>query len=457
MDLFGNNNDDGKIKEKTSGGKTVGGFLPPLAERLRPKTLSEFIGQTHILGKDKPLKNLLDSGFIRSMILWGPPGSGKTTLAGIIANAAGYEFYKISAVSSGVKELREIIDKANISFKHYKQPLIIFIDEIHRFNKSQQDLLLHSVEEGSLILIGATTENPSFEINSPILSRVTVFTLNPLFEEDVKVIIDRALNTDDVLNKKKIILEKDGRNALIRYSGSDARIMLNALEMAVNLAKPDDKGNIVLTAKTVEDAYLRKSRYDKTGEEHYNTISAFIKSLRGSDPDGAVFWLAKMLDSGEDVKFIARRMIILASEDIGNAEPDALNLAVSCFNAVNTVGMPEARIILSQTATYLAACPKSNASYLAIEEALNDVKKFPSAVVPLHLRNAPTKLMKDLDYHKGYKYSHDYKGHFTEQTYLPKELSSRIYYRPENIGKEKEIKIRLKTLWGKGKDYGGDD
>ena len=457
MDLFGNNDDDDKIKEKTSGGKTAGSFLPPLAERLRPKTLSEFIGQTHILGKDKPLKNMLDSGFIRSMILWGPPGSGKTTLAGIIANAASYEFYKISAVSSGVKELREIIDKANISFKHYKQPLIIFIDEIHRFNKSQQDLLLHSVEEGSLILIGATTENPSFEINSPILSRVTVFTLNPLFEEDLNLIIDRALNTDDVLNKKKIILEKDGRNALIRYSGSDARIMLNALEMAVNLAKPDDKDNIVLTAKTVENAYLRKSRYDKTGEEHYNTISAFIKSLRGSDPDGAVFWLAKMLDSGEDVKFIARRMIILASEDIGNAEPNALNLAVSCFNAVNTVGMPEARIILSQAATYLAACPKSNASYLAIEEALSDVKKFPGAAVPLHLRNAPTKLMKDLDYHKGYKYSHDYKDHFTEQTYLPKELSSRIYYRPENIGKEKEIKIRLKTLWGKSKDYGEDD
>ena len=456
MDLFGNNDDD-KIKEKTSGGKTAGGFLQPLAERLRPKTLPEFIGQTHILGKDKPLKNILDSGFIRSMILWGPPGSGKTTLAGIIANEAGYEFYKISAVSSGVKELREIIDKANISFKHYKQPLIIFIDEIHRFNKSQQDLLLHSVEEGSLILIGATTENPSFEINSPILSRVTVFTLNPLFEEDLNLIIDRALNTDDILNKKKILLENDGRNALIRYSGSDARIMLNALEMAVSLSKPDDNGNIVLTAKTVEDAYLRKSRYDKTGEEHYNTISAFIKSLRGSDPDGAVFWLAKMLDSGEDVKFIARRMIILASEDIGNAEPDALNLAVSCFNAVNTVGMPEARIILSQAATYLAACPKSNASYIAIEEALSDVKKFPSATVPLHLRNAPTKLMKDLDYHKGYKYSHNYKDHFAEQTYLPKELSSRIYYRPENIGKEKEIKNRLKTLWEKSKDYGGDD
>ena len=450
MDLFDNNINNIHEKKESD-------FLPPLAERLRPKVLSEFIGQTHILGKDKPLKNMMDSGFIRSMILWGPPGSGKTTLAGIIANTAGYEFYKISAVSSGVKELREIIDKANISFKHYKKPLMIFIDEIHRFNKSQQDLLLHSVEEGSLILIGATTENPSFEINSPILSRVTVFTLNPLFEEDLNLIIDRALDTDEALNKKKIILEKDGRNALVRYSGSDARIMLNALELAVNLAKPDDKGNIILNVKTIENAYLRKSRYDKTGEEHYNTISAFIKSLRGSDPDGAVFWLAKMLDSGEDVKFIARRMIILASEDIGNAEPDALNLAVSCFNAVNTVGMPEARIILSQTATYLASCPKSNASYLAIEEALGDVKKFPGAVVPLHLRNAPTKLMKDLDYHKGYKYSHDYKGHFTEQTYLPKELSSRIYYRPENIGKEKEIKIRLKTLWGKIKDYGGDD
>jgi len=397
---------------------------------------------------------MLDSKFIRSMILWGPPGSGKTTLAGIIANTFDYEFYKISAVSSGVKELREIIDKANISFKHYKKPVIIFIDEIHRFNKSQQDLLLHSIEEGSLILIGATTENPSFEINSPILSRVTVFVLNPLFEEDLSQIIDRALNSDEVLNKKKIILEKEGRNSLIRYSGSDARIMLNALEISANLAKPDDNGGITLTANIIEDAYLRKSRYDKTGEEHYNTISAFIKSLRGSDPDGAVFWLAKMLDSGEDVKFIARRMIVLASEDIGNAEPDALNMAVSCFNAVNVIGMPEARIILSQTAAYLASCPKSNASYIAIEEALSDVKKFPGAAVPLHLRNAPTKLMKDLDYHKGYKYSHDYKNHFTEQLYLPAELSTRIYYRPQDSGKEKELKAHLKSLWGTTKKYG---
>lgn len=438
MNLFSNNSID---------------FLPPLAERLRPKSLPEFIGQPHLLDKDKPLRLLLDSKFIRSMIFWGPPGSGKTTLAGIIANTLDYDFYKISAVSSGVKELREIIDKANISFKHYKKPIIIFIDEIHRFNKSQQDLLLHSIEEGSLILIGATTENPSFEINSPILSRVTVFVLNPLLEEDLSRIIDRALNSDETLSKKKIILEKDGRDSLIRYSGSDARIMLNALEIATNLAKPNDNGTITLTAKIIEDSYLRKSKYDKTGEEHYNTISAFIKSLRGSDPDGAVFWLAKMLDSGEDIKFIARRMIILASEDIGNAEPDALNLAVSCFNAVAVIGMPEARIILSQAATYLAGCPKSNASYLAIDEALEDVHNFPGASVPLHLRNAPTKLMKDLDYHKGYKYSHGYKNHFTAQLYLPVELSSKIYYRPQDLGKEKDIKARLKSLWGTAKKY----
>ena len=430
-----------------------GDFLPPLADRLRPKVLSEFIGQPHLLDKDKPLRNMLDSKFIRSMILWGPPGSGKTTLAGIIASTFNYEFYSISAVSSGVKELREFIDKADISFKRYKKPVILFIDEIHRFNKSQQDLLLHSIEEGSLILIGATTENPSFEINSPILSRVLVFTLNPLSEDDLSKIIDRALNTDEVLKKKKIFMDKEDINILIKYSGSDARIMLNALEIAVNLAKPSEKGGIILTEKIIEEAYLRKSKYDKTGEEHYNTISAFIKSIRGSDPDGAVFWLAKMLDSGEDIKFIARRMIILASEDVGNAEPEGLNLAVSCFNAVNVIGMPEARIILSQTAVYLASCPKSNASYLAIEEALKDVKDFPGVTVPLHLRNAPTKLMKDLDYHKGYKYAHNFENHFVKQPYLPPELSSRTYYRPEDIGREKELKNRLKFLWEKDKNY----
>jgi len=466
MNLF-DNLDSSDINDGSDSNTATNEFnknIQPLAERLRPKSLYEFFGQNHILGEGKPLKNMLDAGFIRSMIFWGPPGSGKTTLATIIAGISGYEFYKISAVSSGVKELREIIDKANTNFKYYGKPIIIFIDEIHRFNKSQQDTLLHSIEEGSLILIGATTENPSFEINSPILSRVTVFTLQPLFKEDLNLIIDRALASDETIKKKKINLEEDGREALIKYSGSDARIMLNALETAINTSKPAintaksyinnvNDGKIILDATKIEEAYLRTSKYDKTGEEHYNTISAFIKSLRGSDPDGAVFWLAKMLDSGEDVKFIARRMIILASEDVGNAEPDALNMAVSCFNAINVIGMPEARIILSQTATYLASCPKSNASYLAIESALNDVKKFPGITVPLHLRNAPTKLMKELDYHEGYRYDHNYENHFAKQKYLPEELSNRIYYRPENIGKEKEIKIRLKALWGENKNY----
>ncbi len=430
-------------------------FLPPLAERLRPKTLSDFIGQSNILGKDKPLRNMLDSKLIRSMILWGPPGSGKTTLANIIANIFDYEFYHISAVSSGVKELREIIDKTNTNVKYYKEPLtlILFIDEIHHFNKSQQDLLLHSIEGGRLILIGATTENPSFEINPPILSRASVFTLDPLSKDALSKIARRALNIDTVLSKKNIILQESGTNALVGCSGNDARIMLNTLEIAVNITKPDGKGALILTAKTIEEACSGKFKYDKTGEEHYNTISAFIKSLRGSDPDGAVFWLARMLDAGENIKFIARRMIIMASEDVGNAEPEALGVAVNCFNAVNVIGMPEARIILSQTATYLAGCPKSNASYTAIEEALKDVKNFPGARVPLHLRNAPTKLMKNAGYHEGYKYTHDYKNHFTEQQYLPPELSSRVYYRPDGIGKEKEVKARLEFLWKGSKVY----
>ncbi len=429
-----------------------GNSLPPLAERLRPRSISEFIGQMHLLGENKPLRNMLDSKLIRSMILWGPPGSGKTTLAGIISNTSGYEFYAISAVSSGVKELKEIIDKANVSFKYYKNPIIVFIDEMHRFNKSQQDLLLHSVEKGSLLLIGATTENPSFEINPPILSRTSVFTLNLLSKSDLIKIAERALNSDEVLSKRNITLEKDAENTLVRYSGGDARIMLNALEIASSLIKRINGGKQILTAKIIEEAYLRKPKYDKSGEEHYNTISAFIKSIRGSNPDGAIFWLAKMLDAGEDIKFIARRMIIAASEDIGNAEPEALTLSVSCFNAVNAIGMPEARIILSQTVAFLASCPKSNASYVAINEALRDVRDFPTTTVPLHLRNAPTELMKDAGYHKGYKYVHDYKNHFTEQEYLPAELSSRTYYRPEDIGKEKEISARLKLLWGNTKN-----
>ncbi len=436
MDLF--NNDEG--------------FLPPLADRLRPKDISGFIGQKHLIGEGKPLRQMIDSKFIRSMILWGPPGSGKTTLAGIIAGALHYDFYSISAVLAGVKELREFIAKADESIRLYQKPVMLFIDEIHRFNKSQQDLLLHSIENGSLILIGATTENPSFEINSPILSRASVFTLEPLSDEDLSRVIDRALKTDEVLKNKNIKIDDGGREALIKYSGRDARILLNALEIAVNLGEA--KNETLLKSETIKEAYLRKPRYDKTGEEHYNTISAFIKSMRGSDPDGALFWLARMLESGEDIKFIARRMIILASEDIGNADPQALVTAVSCFNAVNVVGMPEARIILAQAATYLASCPKSNASYMGIEEAMSDAQNHPGAQVPLHLRNAPTKLMKNLGYHKGYRYDHGYEEHFAKQSFLPDELKKKVYYRPASMGKEKEIKERLKSLWGKDKDYG---
>ncbi len=552
----------------------------PLAERMRPKTLDEFAGQSHITGKDKPLRKMIDgiSGFkysnnincnndnsdssgkdgninnarsnnkdaaacdiktftLQSMILWGPPGCGKTTLAKIIAEISGLEFYQISAVSSGIKEIREILDKTfngynnnsdstnsnlnnfyninniynkknksnsnnfnikaknrltknnidnlnnnDIFFKQagfwdsenyknnnynagaadnfkedseiikneiIKKPILLFIDEIHRFNKIQQDSLLHSIEDGSIILIGATTENPSFEVTSPILSRCAVFTLNPLDDEDLNYIIDRALKKDIFLSKKKIIIKDEGIKSLINFSGKDARIMLNALERAVNLTAENKNGEIILTDDIISSAYLRADKYDRIGEEHYNTISAFIKSLRGSDPDAAVFYLAKMLSAGEDPLFIARRMVILASEDIGNAEPYALTLSISCFNAVKVIGMPESRIILSQCVTYLASSPKSNASYTAIEEATKDAKSFPDITVPLHLRNAPTQLMKDLSYHQGYKYSHNFEDHFTaEQDYLPDKLKNRQYYYPQTTGKEKEIKDRLNELWG---------
>ncbi len=426
-------------------------FYPPLAERIRPSSLNDFIGQKHILDKDKLLRKMIDSSFLQSMILWGPPGSGKTSLAKIISNTLSFDFYQVSAVSSGVKELRDLIEKAQINFKNYRKPSILFIDEIHRFNKLQQDALLHSIEDGSVILIGATTENPSFEVIAPVLSRCIVFTLNPLRDDELNEIIVRALTEDEILSKKNIKIED--RTPLFQYSGKDARVMLNTLERAVSFTKENENGEIILTAGVLTEAFLKKSKYDKLGEEHYNTISAFIKSMRGSDPDGAVFWLARMLDGGEDVKFIARRMIILASEDIGNAEPDALNLAVSCFNAVNVVGMPEARIILSQCAAYLASCPKSNASYLAIEEALSDIKENPAVAVPLHLRNAPTPLMKELDYHKGYKYTHSYEDHFIIQDYLPSPLSSKIYYKPQDTGKEKDIKKYLEGLWKGKKKY----
>lgn len=425
-------------------------ILPPLADRIRPRSLDEFIGQEHIVGRGKPLRIMIETGQIQSMILWGPPGVGKTTLAKIISEMVNADFYQINAVLSGTKELKEIIERAEDNLKYYGKRTILFIDEIHRFNKAQQSVLLNSVENGTIILIGATTENPSFEIISPLLSRCQVFVLEPFGVKELNAILERALTKDEVLSRFKIEIED--RNLLFLYSGGDARVMLNALEVAIKLATPDESGRVLLTKDIISEAFQRKHfKYDRAGEEHYNMISAFIKSIRGSDPDGAVYWLARMLLAGEDPKFIARRMIILASEDIGNAEPYALTLATSCFTAVDYVGMPEARIILAQVATYLASCPKSNSAYLAIEEAIEDAQKFPDLPVPLRLRNAPTKLMEELGYGKDYKYSHDFPEHFVEQQFLPDELKDKIYYKPTELGREKILKERLESLWSKRK------
>ncbi len=425
-------------------------ILPPLADRIRPRSLDEFIGQEHIVGQGKPLRVMIETGQIQSMILWGPPGVGKTTLAKIISEMVNADFYQINAVLSGTKELKEIIEKAESNLKYYSKRTILFIDEIHRFNKAQQSVLLNSVESGTIILIGATTENPSFEIIPPLLSRCQIFVLEPFGVKELNAILERALTKDDLLSRLKIEIED--RDLLFLYSGGDARVMLNALEISTKLATPDESGRILITKEMISEAFQRRHfKYDRAGEEHYNMISAFIKSIRGSDPDGAVYWLARMLLAGEDPKFIARRMIILASEDIGNAEPYALTLATSCFTAVDYVGMPEARIILAQVATYLASCPKSNSSYLAIEEAIEDAQKFPDLPVPLHLRNAPTKLMEELGYGKNYKYSHDFPGHFVEQQFLPDELKDKIYYKPTELGREKILKERLESLWGKRK------
>jgi putative ATPase len=421
----------------------------PLAERVRPQSLDEFVGQEHLLGPGKPLRVLIENDEVPTMILWGPPGSGKTTLAHIIARLTSAEFFPLSAVSSGVKDVREVIDRATMRRTRMGKRTILFIDEIHRFNKAQQDALLHSVEDGILTLIGATTENPSFEVISPLLSRSRLYVLEPLTNAHLDIIINRALTTDSVLKGQSI--EIADRAYLILLSGGDARMLLNGLETAVRLTKPDKNNKRAVGKKEIEEAFQRKYvKYDKGGEEHYNLISAFIKSIRGSDPDAAVYWLARMLEGGEDPKFIARRMIILASEDIGNADPYGLTLATSCFTAVDYVGMPEARIVLSQTATYLASCPKSNASYIAIEEALHDTRNLPDEPVPIHLRNAPTKLMKDLGYGREYQYGHDHPQHFVEQRYLPDPLKTRVYYRPSEQGEEKKIRERL-AFWWKGK------
>jgi putative ATPase len=423
-------------------------LLPPLAERMRPDTLIDFVGQKHLTGEGKPVRLMIENNDVYSMIFWGPPGVGKTTLALIIANSVKANFIQMSAVSAGVKDVRTAIEKAEYSLKKTGKKTILFIDEIHRFNKAQQDSLLHSVEKGILTLIGATTENPSFEVISPLISRCRVYVLEELSKDDFETIIRNALTKDIILSKQKITIKDN--NFLILLSGGDSRKLLNGIELAVKLTKPDKKGEIILTNEIFKEAFQTKYiKYDKNQEEHYNIISAFIKSIRGSDPDAAVYWLARMLKGGEDPKFIARRMIVLASEDIGNSDPYAITLATSVFTAVVYIGMPEARIVLSQCATYLASTTKSNASYTAISEAGSDVSHMPDFPVPIHLRNAPTKLMKELGYGDDYKYAHQFKDNFVEQQYLPSELINRIYYHPTENGTEAKFKKRLGELWNK--------
>ena len=410
---------------------------------MRPTTLEALVGQDHLTGSGSVLRTAIEQGKLPSMILWGAPGTGKTTIANIIAHTLQVPFFTLSAISAGVKDVREVIEQARSTEK-----AILFIDEIHRFNKGQQDALLGAVEKGIITLIGATTENPSFEVNSALLSRCQVYVLKPLVKEDLERLLNNALESDEILQQKKIELRET--EALINISGGDARKLLNLLELVVDALSGEKKKDtmIVITDDTVMSiAQKRIALYDKTGEQHYDIISAFIKSIRGSDPNGAVYWLARMVEGGEDVKFIARRMVILASEDIGNANPTALVLANATFEAVNKIGYPESRIILSQCATYLAASAKSNASYEAIEGALAAVKKHGDLPVPLHIRNAPTRLMKNLDYGKDYKYSHSFDQNFAEQEYLPEKLSGTTFYDPGRNAREDELRRYLKNLW----------
>ena len=415
----------------------------PLAERCRPRQLEEIIGHNKYIRSGSPLRRQIEAGRIPSMIFWGPPGVGKTTLAMVLAQNSGLPFDTLSAVTSGKKELKEVIDHARFSGRRTS----LFIDEIHRYNKAQQDGLLHAVEDGTIILIGATTENPSFEVIPPLLSRCQVLQLEPLGRPELETIVNNAISHDPMLSRLTINIS--GIEELLMFGGGDARRTLNLLENCIHALDTDTEQVELTPALIKEVARQNVLLYDKNGEYHYDTISAFIKSVRGSDPDAAVHYLARMLEAGEDPVFICRRMIILASEDIGNAEPYALSLATAALQAVHAIGMPEARIILGQVATYLAGCPKSNAAYLAIDEALQDVRTHSDLEVPLHLRNAPTKLMKQLNYGADYKYPHDFEEHFVEEQYLPTKLKNRIYYKPTELGREKFLSERLTKLWPK--------
>lgn len=415
----------------------------PLAERMRPTTLQQVVGQTHLIGEGKVLSEIANTGQLPSMIFWGPPGVGKTTLARILAKTAGLIFFQLSAISSGVKEVREVIAQAKKVGK-----AVLFIDEIHRFSKSQQDALLGAVEDGTLILIGATTENPSFEVISALLSRAQVYTLEPLGKDDLEQLIQRALATDEVLQQRAIQLKEN--TLLLRYSGGDARRLLNVLELVVQ----QQADPVVVTDDLVEKRVQQKmARYDKTGEQHYDIISAFIKSIRGSDPNAALYWLARMVEGGEDPKFIARRLLILASEDIGNANPNALLLANATFDAVERIGYPECMLNLAQCVTYLASSPKSNASYAAIKKAQQLVKQTGDLPVPMHLRNAPTRLMKEIGYGAAYQYAHDHAGNFIAQEFFPEQLAGTKLFDPGANTREQELAQRLKIWWGNKYDY----
>ena len=420
----------------------------PLAEYLRPKDLADYIGQTHLVGEGAILRNAIEGGQLHSMILWGPPGVGKTTLAGLFAQKQERDFFALSAINSGVKDVREVIDKAQNQFNFTGKSPILFIDEIHRFSKSQQDSLLNAVEKGIVVLIGATTENPSFEVISPLLSRCQLYVLKHLTEEELIALLNQAIRSDYFADKKIILSETE---ALISLSGGDARKMLGALEIVINsvLGKDVNITNDLVKSKIQQRILV----YDKQGENHYDIVSAFIKSMRGSDPNATVYWLARMIEAGEDLLFIARRMVILASEDIGNANPTAIIMAVNCFEAVNKIGYPESRIILSQTAVYLATSPKSNSTYLAIDDAIALVKATGNLPVPLHLRNAPTKLMKDLNYGKEYDYAHHHPNNFVNLEFLPDALSGKKIYEPGQNARENELRTYLKRCWGEKYNY----